>query len=64
MELGDKLTNFEVCHQAPYVWKFFKIVSVRVRDIKKTSHTYKYGWLAPAPPTLPVILDSSIPYRA
>ena len=52
-----KSGNFcqRVCHEALFDWKFFKIGSVRVRDLIKNVPILQAGWPALYPLTLPVL---------
>ena len=45
-----------VCHEALFDWKFFKIGSVRVRDLIKNVPILQAGWPALDPPKLPVLM--------
>ena len=52
-----KSGNFclRVCHEALFDWKFFKIGSISVKDLRKNVPILQAGWPALDPPKLPVL---------
>ena len=47
--------GLKLCHLTPFDWKFLRIGTLRVRDLRKNVSILQKGGLTTVPPTQPVV---------